>query len=127
MEPLYQHESLPVCCSHYVGNGSIPLKNHPNTISIPAALGQFAGSLAELKAQRQNMPKHGSNGNNYWLAVSAIISTLNVNCLNSWLMDEFPGQIQAYESIDARELTGMLPHVIKLVHQSCNFGLWTIP
>ena len=96
-----------------VGSSSNPLLNHPDTISIPAAQGQFAASLEELKAKvyTSQAPTETTLD---WLAERAMISSLNekVNFLSSWLMYEFPGQTQACKSIDTCELTDMPPHVL---------------
>lgn len=115
-----------------VGNGTLHVISEPDTIAIPTALGQSAADLEELK--NIVYPDLARNGKSpEWLAERAIVSPLNdnVNRINNWLMDEFPGELKTYKSIDtaitdedavqypvellnSMEISGMPPHILKL-------------
>jgi ATP-dependent DNA helicase PIF1 len=114
-----------------IGNGTFPVAEYPDTIKIPSDLGKFPDNLEDLKAKV--FPDLAQNRTPGWLSERAILSPLNenVNRLNGWLMEEFPGQEKIYMSVDTTlsdddavqyptellnslELSGMPPHVLKL-------------
>ena len=115
-----------------IGDGEIPLVAQPDIIAIPPGLGKVVTTMEELKAEVY--PSLTSNGvNSEWLAERAILSPLNnnVNQVNNWLMEEFPGDEKIYKSVDSAisddeavtypvellnslELSGMPPHLLKL-------------
>ena len=76
-----------------IGDGQIPFSAEPDIINIPTELGKCVANLEELKAQvYPNLAANSSRSE--WLAERAIISPTNrnVNKLNNWLMNEFPGE-----------------------------------
>ena len=115
-----------------IGDGRIPFSEEPDTIKIPTELGKCVENLEELKTQvYPNLA--GNSTRPEWLAERAIISPTNrnVNRLNTWLMDDFPGEEKEYRSVDSAmsdgeavqypveflnslELTGMPSHILKL-------------
>ena len=115
-----------------IGDGQIPLVADPDTIVIPTDLGKCVANLEELKSEvYPNLAINGTRPE--WLAERAILSPLNTNVknLNTWLMNEFPGEEKEYRSVDSAmsdneavqypveflnslELTGMPTHILKL-------------
>jgi ATP-dependent DNA helicase PIF1 len=115
-----------------IGNGQIPILDELDTITIPPGMGKVVSTLGELKAEvYPNLTTNGVRPE--WLAERAILSPLNtnVNQLNNWLMEEFPGDERIYKSVDSAicdeeavtypvellnslELSGMPPHLLKL-------------
>ena len=85
-----------------IGDGRIPFSAEPETINIPTELETCVANLEELKAKVY--PNLAANSTKpEWLAERAIISptNTNVNKLNAWLMNEFPGEEKQYKSVDS--------------------------
>ena len=115
-----------------IGDGQIPLVAEPDTIVIPTDLGKCVANLEELKhAVFPNLVVNATRPE--WLAERAILSPLNTNVkmLNTWLMNEFPGEEMEYRSVDSAmndneavhypveflnslELSGIPTHILKL-------------
>uniref|UniRef100_A0A8C4NFJ6 ATP-dependent DNA helicase n=1 Tax=Eptatretus burgeri TaxID=7764 RepID=A0A8C4NFJ6_EPTBU len=115
-----------------IGEGRLTLAAEPDTINIPPTLGKWVVRLEKLKVEvYQNLAANYNRPE--WLAERAIVSPLNtnVNHLNTWLMNEFPGEDKQYKSVDSAmsdeeavtypveflnslELTCMPPHLLKL-------------
>ena len=113
-------------------DGRVPLFAKPDTITIPKELCKSVNNLEELKTQvYPNLDVNSTKP--LWLAERAIVSPLNtnVNKLNTWLMNEFPGEEKVYASVDSAmndieavqypveflnslELTGKPSHILKL-------------
>ena len=109
------------------GQRSICISSTVDYIRIPPESGNVVDAIEELKAQVFSA-LHKYNLNAQWLCERAILAPRNdcVAHVNNQLLDDFPGDVVVYKSIDtvpdqntvtdatkflnSLELTGMPPH-----------------
>ena len=114
-----------------IGEGSIPISSAVDYIRIPPKSGNVIDTIEELKAEGFS-PLHKNYFNAQWLCERAILALRNdcVAHVNNQLLDDFPGDIVVYKSIDtvpdqnavaypteflnSLEPSGIPPHILKL-------------
>lgn len=118
-----------------IGDGTYPHTELPNIITVP----EFINCTATLEEMKEtiypNLQEHAHNGE--WLSERAILAPLNdtVNRINAALIQQFPGDVVTYRSVDSTisddeavhfpteflnsiELSGLPPHELAL-KQGC--------
>ena len=118
-----------------IGNGSYPHTELPNVITLPTFI-SCTETLEEMKRTiYPNLQDHANDDK--WLSERAILAPLNdtVNRINASLIQQFPGNVITYRSVDSAlnddeavhfpteflnsiELSGLPPHELTL-KQGC--------
>ena len=113
------------------GQGSIRISSTVDYIRIPPESGNVVDTIEEVKAEFFSA-LHKNYLNAQWLCERAILAPRNdgVVHVNNQLLDDFPGDVVVYKSIDtvpdqnavtypteflnSLEPSGMPPHILKL-------------
>ena len=85
-----------------IGDGDDPIEDKPDTIALPEGIHQHQTPSKLVEAIYGGLAERAANDNN-WLLERAILAPLNetVDAVNSTIIDNFPGEVKIYNSINS--------------------------